>query len=38
MKVGEVGSWVDFGWLWRLNWRRARFEWESIMEEEMFSI
>jgi len=38
MTIGEVGSWVDSGWQWRLNWRRARFKWESELEEDMLSI
>ena len=35
MKVGEVGTWEGYGWQWRLNWRKARFKWESSLEEEL---
>jgi len=33
--VGEVGEWEESVWKWRPRWRHARFEWESIQEEEM---
>jgi len=38
MMVGEIGFWDDNGWHWRLKWRRERFEWESILEEELLTI
>jgi len=34
--VGEVGVWDDLGWSWRLRWRRTRFEWEALQEEDFF--
>jgi len=34
-KVEEVGEWVDSVWWWCLRWRRARFEWESMLEAKM---
>jgi len=34
-KVDEVGMWDDARWRWCLRWRRARFEWEIPMEEEL---
>jgi len=34
-KVEEMGRWDDGVWRWNLRWRRARFEWESKLEEEM---
>jgi len=36
--VGEVGSWEDVGWSWRLSWRRSRFAWESVMEEDLLNL
>jgi len=36
--VGEVGSWEDGGWNWRLSWRRSRFAWESVMEEDLLNL
>jgi len=33
LMVDEVGEWVNSTWQWRLRWRRARFEWESMQEE-----
>jgi len=36
--VGEVGSWGELGWSWRLGWRRTRFEWENSVEEEMMNL
>ena len=37
--VGEVGRyWGDSKWLWWLSWRRVRFDWESILEGEMFNL
>jgi len=36
-KVSEVGEWDGVDWRWCLRWRRARFEWESKLEEEMIS-
>jgi len=38
MIVGQFGFWDDYGWHWNLNWRRGRFQWESVMEEELLSI
>jgi len=35
-KVGEVGVWEESVWRWSLRWRRERFEWESMLEEELF--
>ena len=35
LTVDEVGEWVNSTWKCRLRWRRARFEWESVQEEEM---
>ena len=31
----EVGAWVDSIWNWRFSWRRARFEWEIMLETEL---
>jgi len=31
----EVGEWEDEVWRWRLGWRRARFEWESVLEAKL---
>jgi len=36
--VGEVGTWGELGWSWRLGWRRTRFEWETSVEEEMMNL
>ncbi len=36
-KVEEVGRWDDEVWRWNLRWIRARFEWESKLEEEMLT-
>ena len=38
MKVGETGYWDSFGWRWNLNWRRERFHWESILEDELLEV
>ena len=35
LKIVEVGEWGEEGWQWQLEWRRARFEWEVVLEEEM---
>jgi len=32
MMVGEAGFWDDYGWHWHLEWRRERFNWESVLE------
>jgi len=34
-KVEEVGEWEYEVWRWRLGWRRARFEWESLQEAKL---
>ena len=34
-KVEEAGRWDDVIWRWNLRWRRARFEWESLLEAEL---
>jgi len=34
-KVEEVGEWKDMNWCWNLRWRRARFEWETTLENEL---
>ena len=34
-KVAEVGMWEGSEWKWNLRWRRARFEWESVMEMDL---
>jgi len=34
-KVAEVGTWEGSDWKWNLRWRRARFEWETVMEREL---
>jgi len=34
--VGEVGVWEGSVWRLRLRWRRERFVWESIQEEELY--
>ena len=36
--VGEVGVWINSDWRWRLTWRRARFEWESSLEADLFTL
>ncbi|XP_068504370.1 uncharacterized protein [Phaseolus vulgaris] len=36
--VGEVGLWINSDWRWRLRWRRARFEWESSLEADLFTL
>ena len=33
----EVGVWEDSTWNWQLRWRRVRFAWEVVQEEEMVS-
>ncbi|XP_068471476.1 uncharacterized protein [Phaseolus vulgaris] len=38
MTVGETGFWDNHGWHWHLKWRRERFHWESILEEELLAI
>ena len=38
MKVGETGFWDSHGWHWNLNWRRERFHWESILEDELSEV
>ena len=38
MKVGETGFWDSYGWHWHLNWRRERFHWESILEDELSEV
>ena len=37
MKVGEVGFWEEDVWHWPLEWRRERFNWESILEVELLT-
>jgi len=37
-KVEEVGGWEGSMWRWTLSWRRARFEWETVMESELGDI
>ena len=37
-KVGEVCVWVESEWRWSLRWRRARFVWKSIMEEDLLRL
>jgi len=34
-KVNDVGVWVEGVWSWRLQWRRARFQWESKQESDL---
>ena len=34
-KLEEVGDWDGSVWRWSLNWRRARFEWETSLEAEL---
>jgi len=36
--VGEVGVWINSDWRWRLTWRRARFECESSLEADLFTL
>jgi len=36
--IGEVDHWEDNIWLWDLTWRRSRFDWETIVEEQLLSI
>ena len=36
-KVEEVGVWDDIEWRWTLSWRRSRFEWESLLVNELVS-
>ena len=36
--VDEVGVWVNSEWRWSLRWRRTRFEWESSMEADLFTL
>ena len=36
-KVNEVGVWVEDVWSWRLQWRRARFQWEAKQESDLLS-
>ena len=38
MPVGETGFLDDYGWQWNLKWRRERFQWEAVLEEELLSI
>ncbi|XP_068475121.1 uncharacterized protein [Phaseolus vulgaris] len=33
--VEEVGGWERDVWRWNLRWRRARFEWESVLEKDL---
>jgi len=33
--VKEVGEWEGSEWRWNLRWRRARFEWESVLETDL---
>ena len=35
--VEEVVMWEGDVWRWNLRWRRARFEWESVMETDLVS-
>lgn len=35
LTVGEVGQWEVIVWKLRLSWRRARFDWESLQEEDL---
>jgi len=35
LTVAEVGEWGEAGWQWRLKWRRGRFEWEVVLEEDL---
>lgn len=35
-RIGEVGSWVEGRWVWKLEWRREWFNWEeSILQRFM---
>jgi len=34
LTVAEVSKWGELGWQWRLNWRRGRFERESVLGED----
>jgi len=36
-KVEEVGDWDHSVWQLCLRWKRARFEWESKLEEELMT-
>ena len=36
--MGEVGNWVQSEWRWSLRWRRTRFEWESSLEADLFTL
>ena len=33
-----MGTWEDAGWNWRLSWRRPRFNWENVMEEDLINL
>ena len=34
-RVNEVGEWEDSTWQWKIRWRRARFEWEVLLEADL---
>jgi len=34
-KVEGVGEWIESVWRWNFSWRRARFEWENVLEIEL---
>ena len=31
----EVGEWEESEWKWSLRWRHVRFEWESMMKDDL---
>jgi len=33
--VGEVGVWKASTWNWWLRWRRVKFIWKVVQEEDM---
>ncbi|XP_057454233.1 uncharacterized protein LOC130745841 [Lotus japonicus] len=33
--ISDMGLWVDGGWVWRFNWRRALFVWEVKLLDEL---
>ncbi|XP_020211099.1 uncharacterized protein LOC109795944 [Cajanus cajan] len=33
--IQDMGSWTDSSWVWQLQWRRERFEWEIQLEQQL---
>jgi hypothetical protein len=36
--IASMGGWIDFRWIWNLEWRRQFFEWEQPLDQQLVQI